>query len=849
MGILEVFRNISGTSQEHRIQRVLQSLLSPKSHFSHLISLTALTLIGAASLITPAQAATPFASTYTANINGDIAAIGNTSVTCRGLNGTQATNCTDVQGSTAYSSGSFANNNVWQTGVDTNRSWQYVNIDTAVVHGFRDSSMAELKLPAGSTVRNAQLYWSVSTPASVNLTSLTAQIRHNSATAYTSVASTWIDSYTDNTYQRIYAARADVTALVQATGSGNYYVAGLSANDNGYTGAGDANRPGPQAGWSLVVTFENSALPMRNLNVFSGFQSIASTTNPAFVSSIEAHLTGLLTPPSGTVAAKAGWVALDGDRTGADGNLQFSSLTSGVCGAPINVPPNAMNPANNIGNSTISYLGVLGGYDGGSMNPSYRNTMGLDVDTFAANDFLGVGTTNSITSACVRLASSSIDGVFPLSLFTAINIFTPKISGAGVKHQANLTHPSLPADQAYAGDVIEYTINVNNTGEDAATGVVLTDVIPTGTTYVAGSLQVVTGANAGAKTDATGDDQAEISGSNITFRLGEGANSTTGGMLGDASNTTVSPDTQIRFQVRVNNNATGPITNTADIAYNGLTTGVSYTTQTNTVSATLLGTTLALNVQTTGAAGGPFDFTLSGTGQATGIATTAAANTPVQVDGDNTTAGMQTFTVTPGTNLVITQNSPPVGWVLSNASCTRDGVVVGSLSDDTYTVLAEDVYGAALVCTFTNTAPGSLEITKIITGGTSTALASLSGLVDLSITCNNPNFTSTVSLPVTGGIPSNTTVDNIPAGSICTVAETSAPAAPAGFEWGAVTYKNNPVTITSAILAQVEVTNPLQMKQTATPTPVPTQSVPMLLLITLCLLALGGSYAQRRSLG
>jgi hypothetical protein len=254
---------------------------------------------------------------------------------------------------------------------------------------------------------------------------------------------------------------------------------------------------------------------------------------------------------------------------------------------------------------------------------------------------------------------------------------------------------------------------------------------------------------------------------------------------------------------------------------------------------------LTLNVQTTGTAGGPFNYTLTGTVQTSGSASTATAGTPEQVDGNSVTAGVQPYTVTPGTDLIITQSGLPAGWALTDASCTRDGVAVGSRTGDTYTVPAAEVRGTALACTFTNAAlPGSLQIGKVITGGTPAAVATLNGAIDLSVTCTG-GFASTASLPVVNGVPSTATVVGIPAGSVCTVAETSLPPAPAGLEWdtAGVSYAGNPAAIGPASVARVVITNPLRGRAV---TEVPTVSWPMLLLMTLGMLALGGRRVLRR---
>ena len=72
--------------------------------------------------------------------------------------------------------------------------------------------------------------------------------------------------------------------------------------------------------------------------------------------------------------------------------------------------------------------------------------------------------------------------------------------------------------------MIQYSLTATNTGQDGAANVVVTDPIPAHTTVVPGSLQVVAspGGIAGGKTDAAGDDQAEVAGSDVVFRVGAG---------------------------------------------------------------------------------------------------------------------------------------------------------------------------------------------------------------------------------------------------------------------------------------------------------------------------------------
>jgi uncharacterized repeat protein (TIGR01451 family) len=107
------------------------------------------------------------------------------------------------------------------------------------------------------------------------------------------------------------------------------------------------------------------------------------------------------------------------------------------------------------------------------------------------------------------------------------------------------------------GDVLEYSVVVkNNSNSVAVDNVTFTDAIPANTNYIADSLQISAGINSGAKTDNSSDDQAEFTGSQVIFRLGTGANATSGGSMAPTSITT------IKFRVKINDSLIPALTNT-----------------------------------------------------------------------------------------------------------------------------------------------------------------------------------------------------------------------------------------------------------------------------------------------
>ncbi|MFJ9161732.1 hypothetical protein ACIRPS_33600 [Streptomyces griseoviridis] len=126
----------------------------------------------------------------------------------------------------------------------------------------------------------------------------------------------------------------------------------------------------------------------------------------------------------------------------------------------------------------------------------------------------------------------------------------------------------VPEGPLEVGDVITYRITARNEGGGAAENLVLSDTVPDGTTYLPGSLHIVDGPNAGAKTDADGDDQAyfDAAARKVVFRLGAGASGTAGGSL--PSTETLPAGTTVEYRVVIDRAAGGRrISNTATASY------------------------------------------------------------------------------------------------------------------------------------------------------------------------------------------------------------------------------------------------------------------------------------------
>jgi uncharacterized repeat protein (TIGR01451 family) len=432
-----------------------------------------------------------------------------------------------------------------------NNSFPLVYVDVDSDPNTFNSSQSQLDLLPDAEVLFAGLYWGGSSTntdrnkvkfAGPNgiYTNITAD------NLYAGINQT-TGSDDDISYNNSYQGFKDVTTLVKTGGSGQYLVGNIQ------TDSGILNRWG---GWSLVVVYKsksNTEQP-RNLTVFDGYGVVAGST-------VSIPINGFTTPPVGTVNAKIGAIVYDGDA-GMSGDRASFKSTTGAEG----FLSDSQNPSTDIFNSTISYLGT----DITTKNPNYKNQLGYDADIFQANGIINPGD----TSATITLSTNSTNEIYiPGVITSSIDLYVPTVN-------LGKSYVDLNGGNLEPGDIIEYTMVVTNNKDTAGNGdpaknSAVTDPIPAYTTYVPGSLLI----NGVAKTDASGDDEADFDGTKVTFRIGAGATSSLGGILSVNTGTLTSPSapstSTVKFRVKVNTNVPNktPITNVAAAAYTGSTLG------------------------------------------------------------------------------------------------------------------------------------------------------------------------------------------------------------------------------------------------------------------------------------
>ena len=199
-----------------------------------------------------------------------------------------------------------------------------------------------------------------------------------------------------------------------------------------------------------------------------------------------------------------------------------------------------------------------------SRTPSFRNNLGYDADLFSTTDVLG----NNQRSTQVRLSTSG-DAYQPGVVTIATDLYAPRITAT----------KTVDGATASLGDTLTYTVDVQNTGADGATGTTFTDVIPEGAAFVPGSIEL----NGAPLTDAADADAGEFAGGRVVVRLGT------------LAPTTGSATVSFEVTVATAGLASGAtIENTADFAFQAATTGVPSTVTTAPATTRVLVPDLAI---------------------------------------------------------------------------------------------------------------------------------------------------------------------------------------------------------------------------------------------------------------
>ncbi|GAA0630803.1 DUF11 domain-containing protein [Kutzneria viridogrisea] len=348
------------------------------------------------------------------------------------------------------------------------------------------ASSAQLTMPATAKVLTARLYWQLSTGGVVNGFPNPNPGDANRANqvafkvpggGYQRLTADTYDYFNAGGSLTAHAGVKDVTSLVSS--GGTYTVADIPACRN-------QTNPGCWGGWSLVVAYEDDSLPLRYLQMWDGYQYVRSNT------AVNIGLSGVKAVSSRTPSATLGVIVGDGDATIGGDYLEF--------GAPgrrqrLSLPgPDGQPTANNAFASRIDTVNADGtGSNVDTRDPNGSNNQGYDSRTIDVTGKIPAGAT-----ALDTYISTTGDFLFPQVLWLMSDAAEPDLQITKANDPVGTTSDSPPG-WVTKGSQITYSFDVANRHTDGstndldtATAVSLTDTLPTGLSYVAGSNQQCT---------------------------------------------------------------------------------------------------------------------------------------------------------------------------------------------------------------------------------------------------------------------------------------------------------------------------------------------------------------------
>jgi len=321
----------------------------------------------------------PFAERYKATQHGGIVRAANTSITCRA----KTPGCAEAQDDLPRAELAAANGDF---------DMFYVDVDDDP--NTYNSSRAEVRIPEGSRVTYARLYWGGNLrvgeqkPPKDNGRVLIAE----PGGSYKALLADTVTGHRVAGGADAFQASADVTKLVRESGSGMWTVAQVNV-------AMGKSKAGAWGGWTLVVAYDNRNEPLRHLSLWDGFDTLDAKRGHEVTlkgRALAAHAGGY-----------AGLVAYNGDPGRTGDSLMFST----GAGREIRLS-DAANPGDDVLNSTISEPGEAPA----AREPAYARTLGYDSDVFDLSEGLRRGG----DQAGLRLVSSR-DAAWAGALFVAVD--------------------------------------------------------------------------------------------------------------------------------------------------------------------------------------------------------------------------------------------------------------------------------------------------------------------------------------------------------------------------------------------------------------------------------------------
>lgn len=266
-------------------------------------------------------------------------------------------------------------------------------------------SSALLNLSPSDIIENAYLYWAGSGTGDFEVQLNDEKIN----------AERKFSIYSHNGYP-FFSAFTNITSFIKLNGNRNYTFSNLDISDiiSYYCPFG-----GNFGGWAIVIVYKNDSLPLNQLNIYDGLQSVPDK--------ISVTLNSLNVIDNQD--AKIGFVAWEGDKNIAEGESLF------INGKLIDNPP--LNPGNNAFNGTNSFLDT-------------DNLYNMDLDVYNIQNNIKIGD----SQVTVELTSDRD--------FVMVNAIVTKLNSQLPDATINIDNINLKCDSNKIN--VTYTVsNLNST--------------------------------------------------------------------------------------------------------------------------------------------------------------------------------------------------------------------------------------------------------------------------------------------------------------------------------------------------------------------------------------------------
>jgi gliding motility-associated-like protein len=279
-----------------------------------------------------------------------------------------------------------------------------------------NSTSATLNLAANLTIEGAYLIWAgVGNGANTSITLNGNTIQPDYINVLDANPSFFSFSW------NYFSAVKDVTGLVQSIGNGIYEVSNFNLNpiNNLY-----CSSQCYYSGWNIVVVYSNPTLPIKQLNIYDGFQFVGNPVTTTYSFSVSnLNVTN-------TLGAKMTYIVYNGSPN------SYWNESVKVNG---NILSNAQNPSNNPFNGNNSFTG--------------GNSWNMDVDTYYIDNYIAVGNTS---------LQITLNSVLNRNISTIITSIQSELPDATISLD-NITGQDICQNQDLTLDYTVYNVNSNDT--------------------------------------------------------------------------------------------------------------------------------------------------------------------------------------------------------------------------------------------------------------------------------------------------------------------------------------------------------------------------------------------------